>query len=418
MKILFIAGSLGYRGIPRALAGYAQMLSQWHEVRVWSYDDTDILFGGEVGQCLADWGFDVWVGHECLDKALAYNPDVVNLHRPGIPRKRDYDLLKEFHQAGSKCIETNVFGRVDWTIVPFLDFSIQISRWDLWQWTRWKGSKYPIRGGLCYNPVDCDRMVPAGGDKILEFRKKHKIPTDVKLLGRIGNSDWRILERPLLESLERLPSLHFIHVEDHCNNIPQTIVDHPRVHLCPRLSGYEELSIFYSSCDVMVSMSSIGESFGYVNAEAMACGTPVLALSTPLHCNAQSEIISPGLGGYTIAKPALLPVALEKFFGGNEATRLASNARELIVSRYSFTKVAPVLKAIFETVYTGRNNLGAFVERIEDAEIESLLKKTIGKHSLLVGIVFKLYYTSLSYAFLNCVKQKLSWLFALLKRGL
>ena len=302
--------------------------------------------------------------------------------------------------------------------MPFLDFSIQISRWDLWQWTRWKGHKYPVHGGLCYNPVDCDRMLPAGADKILGFRKKYNIPAAVKLLGRIGNSDWRILERPLLESLERLPSLHFIHVEDHSNNIPQTLVDHPRVHLCPRLSGYEELSVFYSSCDVMVSMSSIGESFGYVNAEAMACGTPVLALSTPLHCNAQSEIISPGLGGYTIAKPALLPVALEKYFGVNEAVRLASNARELIVSRYSFTKVAPVLNAIFEAVYSGKEAPGAFVKNIDDKEIELLLKNAIGNYSLWVKIFFAFYYTSVSYLLVNFVKQRLAGVFALLKRGL
>jgi hypothetical protein len=45
-------------------------------------------------------------------------------------------------------------------------------------------------------------------------------------------------------------------------------------------------------------MSKIGESFGFVLAEALLCGCPVVTLSTPFKDNAQFEVVGDKIGGY------------------------------------------------------------------------------------------------------------------------
>ncbi len=45
------------------------------------------------------------------------------------------------------------------------------------------------------------------------------------------------------------------------------------------IKGDKALTDFYSSIDVFVHISAIGESFGYVLTEAMICGCPVITLA-------------------------------------------------------------------------------------------------------------------------------------------
>ena len=407
MKILLVTGALGYRGTARALASYARILAKKHEVRVWGYDDREET---ENEVLLKREGICVFIGKKFLSAALDFKPDVINLHRPGIARRRDIDVFKPFHEQGARCIETNVFGRVDPTIIGLVDLSIQVSKWDLWQWNRWKGDKYPIQGVYCPNPVDCDAFKRVSNESIAEMRKLWGIPGHAKVLGRIGNTNWEALEKPLLDALRDIEDLYFIHVDDHIDYMPELIAAHPRVRRIPRLCGARELSAFYSSCDVMTSMSMIGESFGYVNAEAMACGTPVIALSTLLHCNAQSEVVSPGEGGVTIANPSILPRALKFILEDENITRFSARARELIVDRYSFEVCARILDSIF----TDDGRIGPDAEvNVDDVWAKTLVGKAEGRYPLGARILFPFFYNPLTAQIIRCVKYVKSMLLKL-----
>lgn len=392
MKILLVTGSLGYRGTAKAVLGYALILSRQNEVRVWAYDeDADQLEGAVL---LRKHDVPVIGGRNGLASALAFKPDIVNLHRPGIARERDLDVFKTFHEIGARCIETNVFGRVDASIVGCVDLSVQVSRWDLWQWNRWKGRHYKIAGVYCPNPVDCDSYQRVSQTQICLTREKWGLPENVLVAGRIGNANWEILGGVLLAAFRRFPNLYVVHVADHSNKIPKDIVIHNRFITIPRLCGASELCQFYSSCDFTISMSAIGESFGYVNAEAMACGTPVIALSTLFHCNAQSEVICPGEGGITIARPSLLLDAIGIMANTQERLKFSERARELIVKRYSYTAVAPLLHGIFNA---DTHKIGHLDSTIPDEEIYQLVSGALGTYPLLQRMFFKIYYTPFVY---------------------
>lgn len=55
---------------------------------------------------------------------------------------------------------------------------------------------------------------------------------------------------------------------------------------------------FYDQIDVLAHTSAIGESFGYVIAEALASGVPVVSMNTPMRDNAQIELIDNGKNGF------------------------------------------------------------------------------------------------------------------------
>lgn len=350
MKILLINAELGYRGTPRTLVNYARILKPVHEIMVWGYDR-----GGESADELGGEGIPVVIGEEGRDAALAFTPDVVNLHRASVENPYETEILREFKARGAKCIETSVFGRVDKSVEGLLDLSLQISEWDLFRWNAWKG-KYRVPGALFPNPVDTDRFVRASSDDISKKRDVWGITGDTAfVIGRIGKTDWKLLAKPLRNLLAQNPVVHFVHVEDYGGSaLPDDLKAHPRVHIQPRMKGSKELSLFYSACDVCVSMSGNGESFGFVNAEAMSCGTPVIALSTPLHDNAQLEMVGNGRYGIVIGRPSLFTVAVSRMMSDQAfCERISGACRGAIVSRYSFEALTARLLAYVQWVRDG-----------------------------------------------------------------
>ena len=419
MKVLLVTKELGYRGTPKALANYAFILSRKYDVSIWGYET-----GGETRERLVAAGFKVYTGMECLEQLLTNKPDVVNIHRAGVTCKVETGILGKFKAAGCKCIETNVFGRVDWSVEPLLDLSIQISLWDLYRWNAWKGG-YKVPGVYVPYPVNVEEFKRASSFEIEDLRREW-LSNDAGegtafVLGRIGKTKWEWLAGPLNLALKRFPNLHFVNVLDYCGeSMPDFLKKHPRVHNQKRLVGVKELVRFYSSCDACVNMSWNGESFGYVNAEPMACGTPVIALSTPLHDNAQVEMLGgENPGGIVIGRPTMLGEALDRLIGsGKERIGLGRVARESIVSRYSDKSLTPVLSAIFEAVSScdageairQASNDGRVITAKPRREIEAALQNTMGGVSLVKLQAMRFYHSNLGYEAVCFAKRLLAFL--------
>lgn len=173
-----------------------------------------------------------------------------------------------------------------------------------------------------------------------EFREEYNIDPEVQVIGRISrheaNNKWSqvaidafervvdqkpetviLLVNPLDKIKKEIKERGF---DDNCRYIDSI---HPR-----------EVYKFYDSIDVMGHSSKIGESFGYVVAEALARGTPTVVNSTPMRDNAQIELVDHGETGFVAnSSPSFGDAIIElledqqkrKEFGETAKKRAAKN---------------------------------------------------------------------------------------------
>ena len=390
MKILFVTKGLGwFRGTQRMFYEcISHFKSSGHEVLAWGYGEC-----GETSERLKDLGVKVLEGIESASDALDFHPDVVNIHRGGEHCDVETEFLLRFKSIGAKVIETSVSGRVDRECEGLIDLSIQISRWDLYRWNRWKG-RLGVLGVYLPYIVDTDSFVRADECSIIEFKRRWNIPENSFIIGRAGKTSWENLSSSISVILDRHPTSYFVSVKDYNCPMPDLLLAHPRVRQIPRLVSNGDLSEFYSSCDVFVSASPFGESFGMVVAEAMACGTPVVATANPECDNAQAEVISHGIGGLLVARGEYIAKAIDVLIGDPELRNsFATSTRELTESRYSRKVVCKMLDNAFRLVISGaisdEFNKNGFDTDIPREEIKRLIRNVIGVYGF-IPCVFQL----------------------------
>ena len=405
MKLLLICYELGYRGTPRYLVNCATIAkTAGIDVLIWALEQ-----GGPAKDECINLGIPVIEGLKDISKALSLKPDIIHIHRSGGVSHRDTALLRHLKsKCGCRIMETNVFGTADLTLNSPIDIHAHISRWDLWRWRKWF---WPFRPLGIYLPycVDTNALRPTSS----KFRAMHNIPDDAILIGRLGKTDWNELARAVVPAMLKANNLFFATVNDYSDS-PKDTVSWPkaiqsRIVRIPLLKGNEELSAFYSACDATLNFSPIGESFGYVVAESMSCGTPCIAHSKPRNDNAQIEVAALKFGGY----PVLDSVAAEKTILGIVESRIPqerkSACRESIISRYSIQVFSSVLLKAYATL-CNLSDTGAKLEKryidagfetdIPTSEINDSLANVIGgKPSLLTRIKMRL-----AYSFPNAIR--------------
>ena len=399
MKILLICNELGYRGTPRFLVNCAKIAkAAGHDTTIWALETG----GPAADECTSN-NISVSVGISCIGEMEAFRPDIVHIHRGGGVSRRDNSILSHLKNVcGSRIIETNVFGLADLTINSPIDIHAHISRWDLWRWRRWF---WPFRRAGIYLPycVDTDAIRPLPSD----FRIRNKIPKGACLLGRLGKTDWQEMSRAIVPAMKANMHVFFASVNDYSDDIevtnawPEDV--RRRVIRIPVLNGPDELSAFYSACNATLNFSPIGESFGYVVAEAMACGTPCIAHSKPRNDNAQIEVASLSAGSFPVrdaaaAEKTILEIAANPI--GKERKALC---RKSIVERYSLKRFSPLLQKAYSTLavskYSGRRLECAFRDAgfetdIPNGEIRHSLGSVIGgRPSLADSLAMKLAYS-------------------------
>lgn len=383
MKILFLTDGLcWFRGTQRMFFEAIRCFSsKGCKVLAWGYDKN-----GETADRIEKIGVQVLKGIESLQDALDFKPDIVNIHRGGTHSDIETRILSAFKAQGAKIIETSVFGRVDRDGEGLIDLSLQISRWDLYRWNRWKGG---LRIYGIYLPyiVDTQSFGRVESSVIIRCRQGWDIPETAFVIGRAGKTDWGRLKDSVLSVLHNYPAAYFVSVNDYNGDMPEDLRAHPRVRLIPRLQSNRDLSEFYSSCSVFVNASPFGESFGMVSAEAMACGTPVVATANPECDNAQAEVIVHGVGGLIAANGSDISDALACLIDKPELRDyMAERCRNLIESRYSRDIVCRKLDLAFRAVLSSdpiaELNNGGFETDVPKTEIRALIQNVIGKYRL------------------------------------
>ena len=383
MRILFICNELGYRGTPRFLFNCAKIAkAAKHNVKVWALEE-----GGAIeDECLSN-GIPVLNGIEAISTAISFHPDIVHIHRSGGVSHRDNALLTHIKaKCGCRVLETNVFGIADLSFHSPIDVHAHISTWDLWRWRRWFRPFHPVGIYLPYC-VDTDALRPFPSD----FRARYGIPANAVLIGRLGKTDWREVSCAMIPAMRKAANIWFATVADYSNN-PDAIREWPeelqnRIITIPVLKGSEELSAFYSACDATLNFSPIGESFGFVVAEAMSCGTPCIALSKPRNDNAQIEIASIACGGFPVRDAMSAEKTLLKIAAELPSTEHKSLCRRSIIDRYSLNSFSSILLKAY-TVLLNSQTSGRRLEKqfaaagfetdINESEILESLKNVIG----------------------------------------
>jgi glycosyltransferase involved in cell wall biosynthesis len=205
----------------------------------------------------------------------------------------------------------------------------------------------PERIAVIYDGVDTDIFRPL------------EVPKQPGSLLYVGNSDDRNKgARYLLEALALLKGRR---------DFQLTVVDRPIAFLVPTLArelgiedrvtvtgrvSREELVRLYNQAQVLVS-PSLYEGFGLPAAEAMACGTPVVATTA----GAFPEVIEENVSGLLVppADARALAEVIERLLDDSGLRgRLGQEGRRRVVDHFSWRETAVRTLALYQEVRSGR----------------------------------------------------------------
>lgn len=207
---------------------------------------------------------------------------------------------------------------------------------------------WPSRMNRLYNPLDVEAV--STGESL---RDEYGVPDDAPVVGKIG--------RRAPEKWGQITVSGFEHLARRHPEARLMLVGVPgKIQRVIRRRGLEDkvvyvdelelgsVSDFYASIDVLAHSSAIGESFGYVIAEAMANRVPVVVDSTPMRDNAQVELVSNGVNGYVANSAAAYGDAIAKLLAEPDRRRRFGDAARERATDFDVDRVTDRLEAFYE----------------------------------------------------------------------
>jgi glycosyltransferase involved in cell wall biosynthesis len=394
--------------------------------------------GGALERSLADENIEVIVGtggeppQHAIDRALAWQPDVVHIHRPGVTDSTSGAIigaLRHSPRIGTSApvgiLETNVFGRADYSRdAANIDVHFLLSKWCLWKWQQWSSCVHPRPFGVVLPNLvmhaEFKRPPPAARHS---FRRKWGIPQDALVFGRIGSplsSKWSQMTLGAFATyasqnatawllLVGLPEDLRLAVESLPNSVRRRVV------LIDFLNGNAALCEAYAAMDVFLHTARIGESFGMVLAEALCCGTPVITLSTPAKDNSQLEVVGHERGGLVAASEAGIVEAMLRMKEPSARASFARAGAAHVEAHFGPRTVIPLALEIARLSAAGftREDLRSRVRSVAglttDAsidEIQLLMHDCIGRYPLGTPALLRLVSTPLLYRAYRALRNR------------
>jgi len=382
MKILSIVCDLNKGGTQRAAQIFAEAYKKLgHDSRLLSFYGLGTRYN-ELKDEIKIWnGFSV----NNIEQIKQWSPDVIHIHSHALGADDVNRLLESLPLNKIKVIEQNVFSKPSpW--MDKVDNSFQFSHWAYWLY-RLNGGDL-LHASVIPNPVRSDKFIRQDSINVSRFRREHNIPNDAFVIGRIGQSGegkWSIMLIDIFNRLaDRYANLFLIIVNPPVNIIKaiNKSAYKNRIKYIERIDGDKNLSLVYSSFDIMLHIAEMGESFGYVLAESILCGTPVVTLSTPWGDNSQSEVVSNGIGGYVANSRKTLIEIVEKYIN-KIIIHDTNDARQSIVKRYDYLVVAQ--KALDSLNIKHSINVPEL-----NAKIIAISRDTVDKTKLLTILLLKM----------------------------
>ena len=387
MKILTIVYSIGPGGTERAAVNYAIAYKRAGcDSRVWvlgeGHDRKDRLDEEQVMTYLDK------RDNQHLQHAIEienWKPDIIHIHTFD---SRLSSLIGPLKKNGAKLVETNVFSRPRFSIESKqVDISFQLAYWGVWKYGKWMRNENgrPINLRLPYLIFEEDFgcVIENSRDQLCT---QLGIPANAFIAARVGQSHLSKWDRKIFTIAKKVINLDrnifFLFVglpealKEELATLPQNI--RANIKSLDLIIGDEELTKFYTAIDVFVHISAIGESFGYVLAEAMICGCPVITLCTPLKDNAQFEVVGNNVGGYCVKDvdefaERLLDMSKGRF-DFNKAI-----LRQHVVSRFSEKAVVTSLLDTYALLKNGASDILRKSEAKEFQIARDVVKEQLNK---------------------------------------
>ena len=420
IKILTIIYDLDLGGTQRAAQNFALAYHQdGHDSRVLTiYDD-----GPRMNQLL-NAGVFVYSqknGEEDnLSKINIWHPDIIHIHRWGNTDTHLDKILFKLKNNNTKVIETNVFSWADNSDDSKLtDVHCHLSEWCIWRWSLFVKNK-PLGIVLPYLVIP-DNFYKESRGNIDSFKKRHGIPLDKFVFGRVGQNSPAKFHKKIYLSFE---ALFLINNNTHLFmvGVPPLLIPEIKelacykkggITLLEKIEGDEELRLAYNSMDCFLHYSTIGESFGMVLAEAQLCEIPVISVSTPKADNSQLEVLKHNESGIIVKNDKYLLEVMRQFLVETYSlVDFGVAGRKHVLDNFIAKVMIPRLNILFSLLV--RNELTAvnisqyFKSNLKEISIRHLKQRGYGEFNFAskLFLLFPKQYTMLAhYTFM--LKQKL-----------
>ncbi|UEG49451.1 glycosyltransferase family 4 protein [Ferruginibacter lapsinanis] len=365
MKLLTLVYSIGMGGTERAAVNYAIGYKQFG-------NDSRVLALGSGDERLPELvrnNVDTILmskekrSIEEVEKELKiWEPDVIHVHNFSKELIPHIERIKGSHTI---VVETNVFSRPNYEKeYAIVNLSMQLSNWGYWKYVKWmRNEKYSPEVATIPYIVHAENFDIKVDRTNSDFRRKNNIPEDAFLVGRVGQphpSKWSVkLVDVIKNTITDENRIYYVLVgppKDLLAKINElSDAQKKRVICLDVIHGDHALSDFYNSIDCFAHMANIGESFGYVLAEAMLFSVPIVTLLTPLKDNAQFEMIGHYYGGICVTnKEEFSRAILQLAKDGELHKKLKENLTNWIVDRFSPEVVIPKQLAVYQSILAGQ----------------------------------------------------------------
>lgn len=371
------------------------------------------VFGGGMREAnLREHGVQLFIGavdpearQRAIADAAAWEPEAIHFHSEGPPRAvvaEAVEALLDRLSHRPPVLETSSFGKVDYKQrFTFSDVYLLKARWALWKWRSWSQPLRPRPLGVVVpNTTDTEAFYPTSPSVRATFRAEHGIPEEAFLMGRVGQACVWKWDPVIFDAFEDVATRHerahllLVGLPDELRPRLEALAPNVRARITeiPFLRGDEALRSCYNALDVFLHAAQIGESFGMVLTEAMACECPVVTLSTPARDNSQVEVVGHERGGLVVYDAQGMATAVERLMADEALrARLGRDGAAHVRSTYTLDQVTPQLIRLIEIARasSSRHELAqrlaresGFVTEISSDEIQHLLNSGLGRPSL------------------------------------
>ena len=302
---LVILRSLEIRGTQRVALDYAEALRGEFEAKV---TFVSVEADGPLLAKLRSLDYHHVCTSDFNADLLQTSPDLIHVHREGWADITLNAMLVGLRRMfpNAVILETNVFARVDYKIPRgVIDAHLQLTRYSL---RKWANLARASKGGTgVYLPYcsDIERFRILKGEERRSARRAKGLAEGAVVIGRIGapsQSKWHSITVKSFEAIATSDpgvQLYLVgpppSVRSQVDALAADV--RSRVVIEDFINGDSALCEAYGVIDVFAHGAEIGESFGMVLLEAMLCGVRIVTLATPLHDNAQVEVVGNSPGG-------------------------------------------------------------------------------------------------------------------------
>ncbi len=362
-----------------------------------------------------------------IEQIAQWNPSVIQFHRQGHSEASCGTLLKAIaNKLGYRVptAELSHFGRCDRTDDRFyFDAHMQLSVACLKRYRNWARGLKPMPVSVTVpHMIDTDRFFPATDQEATNFRDEHGIPRDAFVYVRVGQpipSKWTVgVVDAFAQVAAAQPNSYLVLVglPDNVRAAAEKLDPEvrERIVLIDFLNGDPALRACYTASDLFVHTAKVGETFGLVLAESMACGTPCLTVSTPTRDNSQGSVVGHNDAGIVLANESILAHHMLQLSNDtSKLAKLAQRARPRVLERFHHDTVIPDALHVLDATARYAGDPATLSKEIQqrshlmpNSSELSAPEQMIGKHPLKDRIVVAVKETPFIYQTFAAVKQR------------